>query len=74
MLLKVSSTFGKHQPMKIEINLVAFAELPADQQITIYRQIQNSIEAIASEFCIKSRCWGSGTDDKVNWTFEKSDD
>jgi hypothetical protein len=60
--------------VKIEINLPVFADLPADQQITIYREIQNSIKAIASEFCIKSRCWGAGSDGKIEWTFEKSDE
>lgn len=57
--------------MKIEIDLPAFKKLPADQQTIIYRLIHNSIEAIASEFCIKIRCWGSGNDEKVNWYFEE---
>ncbi|NJL80011.1 MAG: hypothetical protein HC836_49685 [Richelia sp. RM2_1_2] len=57
--------------MKIEIDLQAFRKLPVDQQITIYRLIQNSIKSVAEEFCIKCRCWGSGNDDLINWYFEE---
>lgn len=56
--------------MKIEIDLLAFKDLPADQQIIIYRLIQNSIEAIAGEFCINAKCWGSGCDNEINWFFD----
>jgi hypothetical protein len=33
--------------MKLEINLIAFAELPADQQLAIYREIQSSLVLVA---------------------------
>ena len=61
----------KLKSMKIEIELQAFKKLPSDQQILVYRLIQNSIKAISEEFCIKSRCWGSGNDDVINWCFEE---
>ena len=57
--------------MKIEIELQAFKELPTDQQILIYRLIQNSIKSVAEEFCIKSKCWGSGSDNLISWYFEE---
>ena len=52
--------------MKIEIELEAFKQLPSDQQILVYRLIQNLIKAISEEFCIKSRCWCSCNDYVIN--------
>ena len=53
MLLTVVNNIAK---MKIEINLPVFADLPADQQITIYREIQNSIQAMSDDKALRQRC------------------